>query len=305
MSIVLDYTSRINPVALKQAGAIGVSRYLSFLPNPKVILQPEYDELINAGVNVTLNWEYRALDWTGGSNAAAIHAGEAVRQANARGYRKGKVITGSADFDMTPAQWDSAGKFYAATYAREIRNGGFRPGVYGPWDVLQWVKDAGYMDAFWQSMSTSHSSGRNAKPWPGAHLRQRAHLTVGGIDTDYSDILILPLWGGNTGGTDFMISRIAVVKAPDGSSKYYLGDGIWYTVAITWNQVTDAQGEGAKLKNFNEGDDWLGHVGRNLAGSVTSGGGTTLTVTQEMLNAAVAANVAGLGTALASHLKVV
>lgn len=313
MSVVLDYTTRIDPHSLIAAGAIGVSRYLSFAGLTKVIHQPEYDELVASGLDVTLNWEYRGLDWMGGASAATVHAQEAVRQARTLGYPKGKVIPGSADFDMTLSDWNSAGKFYAGTYAQEIRNGGYRPGVYGPWDVLQWVKDAGYMDAFWQSMSTAHSGGRNAKPWPGAHLRQRAHLTVGGTDTDYSDILIQPLWGklilptGSKGRR--MITRIAAVHRADGSATdYYLGDGLFYASAQTGHELDQARKEGADEQTYTMVNpptapqpDWKGHVGRTLT---TSAAGT-LQVTQDQLNAAVAANVAGLATALASHLKVV
>lgn len=314
MAVMLDYTSRIDPHSLIAAGAIGVSRYLSVAGLSKVIHKPEYDELVASGIDVTLNWEFRSDDWLNGASAGTNHAVEAVRQANALGYPKGKVIVGSADIDMSWAQWTAFGRAYAAAFSAGIRGGGFRPGVYGPWDVLQWVKDAGYMDAFWQAgMSTAWSAGRNAKPWPGAHFRQRAHLTVAGTDTDYSDILINPLWGKLTlpGRRDIMVSRIAVVKSADGAhTDYYVGDGLFYTTAVTWHEVEMARKEGASEASFtlvNPPDapqpDWKGHVGRTAAPSVA--GNLTMTVTQDMLNNAVAANVAALATALATHLKVV
>lgn len=212
MGIVLDYTSRIAPSALKAAGVVGVCRYLSpDQPNTrwKVITPAEYQELRGSGINVYLNWEYSATDWLGGSSVGRAHGTAAQIEAHALGYPAGSVILGSADFDMTRSQWLNAGRAYAQGFAAGVRAGGYRPGVYGPWDVLQWVADEHLMDAFWQAgMSTSWSGGRNAAPHPLAHLRQRGHKTVGGVDTDWNEIR-RPLWTGGpaapSGGTDMLV----------------------------------------------------------------------------------------------------
>lgn len=205
MSIALDYTSRIAPAALKAAGVSDVCRYLSWPHywngrthtevNPKIIQRQEYDELANSGVGVTLNWEYAAVDWMTGGTGAQTHAAEAVRQAEELGYPHGCAIIGSADWDMSHAQWLSSARAYAITWRDRISQAGYRPGVYGPWDVLSWCRDEVGIDVFWQAgMSTAWSGGRNRNPWPGAHIRQRGHKQVGGVDTDYNDILI-PDWG--------------------------------------------------------------------------------------------------------------
>jgi hypothetical protein len=196
VGIALDYTFRIDPAALRAAGVVGVCRYLKpdSAPTYRIGLA-EYRELIAAGIDVTLNWEFDAYDWLGGAARGQAHAADAVRQAQALGYRPGRVIVGSADFNMTKAQWDTSAASYARAFASGVRAAGFRPGVYGPWDVLTWIRDDKIMDAFWQAgMSTSWSGGRNAAAWPGAHLRQRGHKTVAGQDCDWNDILI-PKWG--------------------------------------------------------------------------------------------------------------
>jgi hypothetical protein len=91
---------------------------------------------------------------------------------------------------MTLTQWNSAGRAYAQTYSAIVRDGGYTPGVYGPYDVLTWCRDAGWFGMFWQAgMSTAWSGGRNAQLWPGAHLRQRYSTTVGGVGCDVNDIL--------------------------------------------------------------------------------------------------------------------
>ncbi len=206
--IALDYTTRIDPAALKAAGVTDVCRYLSWpyywagqthsYLNPKIIQQAEFDELAAAGIGVTLNWEYDGRDWMSGADGGAAHAAEAVRQAKALGYPAGCAIPGSADFDMTRAQWLSAGRAYGAAYRDGIRAGGYREGVYGSWDVLAWCADELGYRMFWQSMSTAYSGGRNAKAWPFAHLWQRGYKTVGGVTGDRNDILI-PDWGQHKG----------------------------------------------------------------------------------------------------------
>jgi hypothetical protein len=204
MPIALDYTTRIDPADLVAAGVTDVCRYLSWpyrwggvthnYPNPKIIQQREFDELVAAGLGVTLNWEFDARDWMGGNSDGLAHGAEAARQALELGYPAGCTIAGSADFDMTRAQWLAAGKGYAIGWTSALLVAGYRPGVYGPSDVLGWCADEVPMSLYWQCMSTAYSEGRNAQPWPGAHLRQRTYQTVGGVRGDRNDIL-RPSWG--------------------------------------------------------------------------------------------------------------
>lgn len=199
MTIILDYTSAISPTALKAANVEGVCRYLAWIDVSrwKMISKGEYDELRAAGIDVYLNWENRHDDWLGGSAKGTQHATEAVRQARALGYPRGSVIIGSCDFDITRTQWTANGRAYARAFAAGVTGGGYRPAVYGPWDVIQWVDEEGIMDAFWQAgMSTAWSNGRNANPHPMAHIRQRGHKTVGGKDTDWNEIRRRPVFGG-------------------------------------------------------------------------------------------------------------
>lgn len=212
MGIALDYTHRIDPAALRAAGATDVLRYLKPDSAPEYrITAAEYRELQAAGIGVTLNWEFRATDWLGGATAGTAHAGLAVAQARALGYPAGCVIVGSADFDMTSTQWSSAGRAYARAFKTGLQLGLYRFGVYGPWDVLGWCRDEVPADMYWQArMSWAFSQGRNAHDWPGAHLIQRRHLTVAGQDTDQNDI-IRPDWGQAHGGNDMLADERAAL----------------------------------------------------------------------------------------------
>lgn len=190
VSIVLDYTERIAPSAIKAAGASGVCRYLSWASASwKVIDKYEYAELDISGIDIYLNWEYAATDWLGGYAKGIAHGREAARQASALNYPRSRPIIGSCDFDMTRSQWESSGRDYATGFMTGLAESGYNSGVYGPWDVLQWCHDEGLMSFYWQAgMSTSWSGGRNAQAWPHMNLRQRGHKTVGGIDTDWNEI---------------------------------------------------------------------------------------------------------------------
>lgn len=196
----VDYTSRIDPAALKAAGVTDVFRYLCYeispgVPNPKVIQQREYDELIAAGIGVTLNWEFDEKDWNHGYTAGQLHGSLAGTMANERGYPKGCTIFGSADYDMPYTDWITRAQYYARGFADGVTSHGYKPGVYGPWDVLRWVSSQDSSWKLWQAgMSTAWSGGRNAAAFPGASVRQRRHITIGGVDTDWNDILI-PNWG--------------------------------------------------------------------------------------------------------------
>jgi len=193
--IAVDYTARIDPQALKNAGVSDVFRYLCYLPvgNWKVIQRAEYQELLAAGIGVTLNWEFDARDWLTDNGYA--HGNAAANQARNLGYPAGCTIFGSADFDMSRTDWLTRGAVYSNQFAAGIRAGGYEPGVYGPYNVLTWVRDSGDMRRFWQAgMSTSWSSGLNAGLWNGANVRQRRTGTIGGLSVDINDI-ITPNWG--------------------------------------------------------------------------------------------------------------
>jgi len=215
MGWVADYTSRINPATMP-ADLVGVCRYIS-RHTWKVLTADELRELWGAGKVVIPNFEDSANDWLqarpgwsaaslpdhayrwlGGALTAATDAAFAADQVAALGFPRGTVIPGSADLDMTRTQWLAAGKAYATRWRDGLSAAGFGAGVYGPWDVLTWVHDeVGGYDLYWQAgMSTAWSGGRNAKAWTvangapaTAHLRQRYHQTVGGVDTDHNEIL--------------------------------------------------------------------------------------------------------------------
>lgn len=227
--IVIDTATRVPVDEIKRRNIIGVCRYIAPVADRwKIITLDEYRDLTANGIEVILNWEHAAKDWLGGASTGKSHGEMAVFQARQLGYPAGRVIPGSCDFDITRSQWVNAGRAYATAYATAVRAGGYRPGVYGPWDVLTWVSDEGIMDAFWQAgMSTAWSQFRNAKRHPKAHLRQVRQFSIGTIGVDQNEVLALPLFGRASGpasttlGDEDMLYTVVeggdLTGAPEGS----------------------------------------------------------------------------------------
>jgi hypothetical protein len=199
MSVVLDYAWRPHPSveAMRAYGVSGVVRYLSYLPNGKVIDGVEYLDLVNAGFDVAFVWERAADDFADPSFNAVSAAREALRQLAVIGAPDDTVIYYGLDWDVQAAQWATC-----LTKLRQVNavHGASRTGLYGPYDALEWAKRDGVAHWFWQAgMSTAWSYGRNRNAWPGGlHLRQVKTVDLAGADVDVN--IIHQLNYGQVGG---------------------------------------------------------------------------------------------------------
>src|SRR5262249_33058029 len=131
--VLVDYSRppHPTPAALNTSGATGVSRYLSWLPNSKVIDAAEYTQLRAAGLDVMLKWECDERDFVNSGFDAAGAAAEALRQADVLGYPADCAIYFSVDFDASAQDWATIrGRFQAVNRVIGLA----RTGVYGPYD---------------------------------------------------------------------------------------------------------------------------------------------------------------------------
>jgi peptidoglycan hydrolase-like protein with peptidoglycan-binding domain len=163
------------------AGYRFVSRYLSWLPNAKVITAAEYQALLAKGFQVSLNWEYGAKDQLDGAPSGKLHAAEAVKQARALGYPAGSTIYFSADFDVTEAQQTAVNAYMLAAKA-VVHAAGYRIGIYGGYYVVKRAFDSGVTDDGWQTYAWSGGQ------WDArAEIRQDHNgITCGGADCDHN-----------------------------------------------------------------------------------------------------------------------
>jgi hypothetical protein len=185
-----DYTNRIAPAALKQAGCKVVFRYLSKPGWPKNLTAPEARELLAAGIPIVLNFETTASFMLGGYAAGVACAKSARAQATTLGAPKNTRIWYSADLDVAADQIPLILEFCRGAAFVDGHN---EVGVYGGLRVAKAVEDADY--PAWQTVAWS--GGR----WdPRDVARQTGEQrNIGGRLVDVNDILDLPAlgaWGG-------------------------------------------------------------------------------------------------------------
>lgn len=179
-AVALDFSfSRPSAAAIKLSGATVVDRYLSWLPNSKVINSVEYNYYLRNGIDVILNWEFTETDALRGSSGGVVDGTEAVRQAKLLGYPKGATINFSFDHEYTSASRTAITK-YAVAARDVVRRAGYRMGAYADYLVLTWLFGSFALDDGWQTSA-----------WSGGLWLQQAHqrqyrygVNVGGAQVD-------------------------------------------------------------------------------------------------------------------------
>jgi hypothetical protein len=202
-----------------------VSRYLSWLPNGKVIDKAELSQLLAKGFHVALNWEFDAQDQLGGAVAGNQHATEAVKQAKALGYPAGCTIYFSADFDTSEAQQATVNAYMTAA-GKVVHAAGYRIGIYGGYYVVKRAFDAGVTDDGWQTYAWS------AGQWDDrAAIRQDQNgISVGGADCDHNTRV----------GQTYLMGQAAPTTVEDDMAETFVKNGDkWWISSGRFRQQLD------------------------------------------------------------------
>lgn len=177
MTFYVDYAAGgPSALAVKQAGAAGVCRYLSMNP-AKNLTADERDALLAAGLDIVLVWETTATRSSEGAAAGATDGMLAGQQAKALGYPQGATVYAATDQDTL---WSKVEAYHRA-FGQAISDYGYVGDVYGGYLVVSAAKAAGYSTAPWQTASWSYGSR-----CPGAALLQNNFQfpLSGGADGD-------------------------------------------------------------------------------------------------------------------------
>lgn len=177
-------TARPDYRKARAAGFQWVLRYLSFLPNKKVITASEVKAIHDADMGIILNWEFDARDALGGKPSGYRHGAEAMKQAKALGYPKGSPIFFSADFDVQPQHFKTVDDWILAI--TDAMDGYYTIGVYAPAGYLKHAHPLGRVQYFWQPLPPSAWYGNGTK-WIGANIWQTSNgraLWGGDVDLD-------------------------------------------------------------------------------------------------------------------------
>lgn len=191
---VVDYSfARPNPADIKAAGYQGVVRYLSWLPNAKVVTRPEAEAIWAAGLDLALVWESTAQAASGGRPAGQKEGAEALRQADAVGWPADRPVYFVLE---DPTRIPTSSWPAVADYCRGLQDAGWpveRVGGYGSQALIEHLLAAGLIGWGWQVGGWSPTvSGA-------CHLYQRTTPTMAGPawagDVD-EDAVLKPDWGG-------------------------------------------------------------------------------------------------------------
>lgn len=142
-----------------------VIRYLKWLPNAYAIDAGEFTAYRAAGIHVVLNWEQTAKDQLDGASAGAVHAAEALRQAQLLGAWPCAIYF-SADWDVSAAEQATCNAYLAA--AGQVLGRQY-VGAYGSYYYIQRALAAGVISWAWQTFAWSGGLWH-----PDAHIRQTA-----------------------------------------------------------------------------------------------------------------------------------
>lgn len=178
-----------NPAAAKAAGIRVVSMYLSWDPSKNMTAQ-KVRAYHDVGIAVLFNWESQAGAPLKGAAQGAADATEAVRQAKAIQAGVGHTpkntpaIYFSCDTDVNAGQLATIAGYYRA--AKLVCNAhGFRVGVYGEADVVDYLASHGITQAEWQTLAWSGGRISTAADFYQCQINAK----LGGADIDFDKVL--------------------------------------------------------------------------------------------------------------------
>ncbi|MBX7550175.1 peptidoglycan-binding protein [Streptomyces sp. tea 10] len=198
----IDYSdASLTAGSVAAAGYGFVCRYLSWLPNSKVLTLSEAQALTAAGLGIVSNWESDGLQsWQSSVpsdpySQGAGHATEAQRQALANGMPSSRPIYFSVDFDLQPSMYSALNSYFDGVASVIGRS---RTGAYGGYHVIRELFDSGKIAWGWQTYAWSGGNWDSR-----AQLRQvQNDITVAGHDADLDQAMAADFgqWGGKGGG---------------------------------------------------------------------------------------------------------
>jgi len=283
-----DYSwARPSASFLRSNGVQFVCRYLSWLPNGKVIQKAEYDFLMGLGIAVVLNWEYYADDMIRGANHYAdgqVHAREAERQRKAMGAPAAPIYF-SADFDAQPRHQGAINSYLDGVASVIGRD---RVGIYASYYVVERTLAAGKATWAWQTYAWSYGNVSSR-----AHLYQYQNGVLGGnydrcrsLKDNFGQITKSGVNTDVTNGASWMSNKtdfLALLK--DADVQKAMATAVWRVGVIRRSQ--DDPHEYWAQTELNDAKAAAQAAAAGVTG--TPGDGTPVTVDQATVQAAVEA----------------
>lgn len=207
LGTVVDYAAGVpSASAIKADGHLGAVRYVSQRrPDAqwmqgKPVTAGETAALAAAGLATASVYQYgraETADWLEGAAGAHKHATQAIALHKAAGGPTGRPIYIAIDDNPTRAQYDGQIRPYLKAFAAELTRAGYGVGVYGNYNVIDWVGADGIGSFFWMH---DWGSGGKIHPRTTIHqLPQNMQRTIDGVKVDINHVYAKD-WGQWTPG---------------------------------------------------------------------------------------------------------
>lgn len=177
---------------LASAGIQFACRYLGPGTSDKHLTPSEADELAAHGIAIVANAEGAATGLLGGYKTGFDWAAQAADQAHDCGMPPGRPIYLSADWDVISGQWPYVRQ--ALQGAAEALGGPHRVGIYGSAKVMEWARNDGVAQWFWQTYAWSGgrwAAGNNIEQY-----RNGVSLAGGTVDLNRALTIDYGQWRG-------------------------------------------------------------------------------------------------------------
>lgn len=208
LGTVIDYAAGVPSAAsIKAAGHMGAVRYVSnrrpgtenwMLGKPVTLTETR--SLATQGLQTASVYQFgRAdtADWLQGAAGAAVHAPQAIALHVAAGGPTGRPIYVAIDDNPTRTQYVNQIRPYLQAFQAALTLAGYRTGVYGNYNVIDWAIADGIGTYFWMH---DWGSGGKIHPRTTIHqLPQSRQKVIDGVTVDINNVYASD-WGQWTPG---------------------------------------------------------------------------------------------------------
>jgi hypothetical protein len=249
------------------AGIKGAGRYVGPGSQPKHLTARERDALLAAGLCIWLLVEGAAKDALSGASVGAYHGRLCASEAQSLGAPRGAVLVGNVDWDVSAAEWPAVAAYFRA-YAGPVRTAGYRVGLYGGLNAIEWAARDGLADILMQTYGWSTRLVGNVKKivWSThSHIQQyRNGVKVGGGDIDLCRAVVdnfgqwpipaAPTKGENVSTIWLVVNRGEVDGHEPGTE--FWSDGTWYWPAGPKGSLARSNEAYVYLGRWQESKQW-------------------------------------------------
>ncbi len=217
---LLDYASGPpSGAAVRAAGHLGAVRYCSRRRpgsewmTGKPLLRREVDDFRAHGLSMVSCYQFgkdASADWRAGAGGGDYHAPIGIGIHFSAGGPRGVPMYAAIDDNPSRWEFDNLIAPYLERFRHRLHGAGLKLGVYANANTIDWCRQRGLGEYFWQ-----HDWGSGGRLNPAANIHQKAgrQWAVGGVMSDINDVYSIDF------GQWWALDPLAVAGGALGSSR--------------------------------------------------------------------------------------